>query len=80
MKIITAVAYRIDKLLKERKMSQYRLEKISAVSHNTLKSIMKERNESVNLKTLMQIANGLDISIMEFFNDKVFQDESIEIY
>lgn len=80
MKISSAVAYRISKLLKERNLSQYKLEKIIAMPHNTMKTLMGERNDSVNLKTIMQIIRGLNITAAEFFNDSIFESEDLEIY
>lgn len=62
MKLSTAVAMRISKLLKEKNMSQYRLEKIIAMPHNTMKSLMSERNQSANLKIIMQIIRGLEMT------------------
>ena len=79
MKLSTAVAMRISKLLAERNMSQYRLEKIIAMPHNTMKTLMGERNNGVNLKTVMQIAHGLNITTAEFFSDPIFEDENLEI-
>lgn len=79
MKISSAVAIRISNLLKEKNMSQYRLEKNIAMPHNTMKSIMRERNDSINLKTLMLIIRGLDMSVSEFFNDPIFESQDLEI-
>jgi len=79
MKLSTAVAMRISKLLEERNMSQYRLEKIIAMPHNTMKTLMGERNNGVNLKTVIQITRGLNITVSEFFNDPIFENESLEI-
>ena len=79
MKLSTAVALRVSKILEERKMSQYRLEKIIAMPHNTMKTLMGERNQSVNLKTVMQIIRGLEMTTAEFFNDPIFESEDLEI-
>lgn len=79
MKLSTAVAIRISKLLEERKMSQYRLEKIIAMPHNTMKTLMGERNQSVNLKTVMQIIRGLEMTTAEFFDDPIFESDDLEI-
>lgn len=79
MKLSTAVAIRVSKLLEERKMSQYRLEKIIAMPHNTMKTLMGERNQSVNLKTVMQIIRGLEMTTAEFFNDPIFESDDLEI-
>lgn len=58
MKISTAVVLRISNTLRERSISQYRLERDIAMPHNTMKTLMGERNKSVNLKTVMQIVRG----------------------
>ncbi len=80
MKISEAVAIRLGRILNEKKMSQYRLEQNGAIPHNTIKTLMGRRNKSVNLRTIMQIAKALNLTVSEFFNDPVFEDESIDIY
>lgn len=79
MKLSTAVAMRISNILREKNMSQYRLERIIAMPHNTLKSLMAERYKSVNLTTIMQIIKGLDITPKEFFDDPIFESDDLDI-
>lgn len=79
MKISEAVAIRLGRILNERNMTQYRLEKEIAMPHNTMKTLMGKRNKSVNLRTIMQIAKGLNMTVSEFFNDPIFEDENLEI-
>ncbi len=79
MKLSTAVALRISNILREKNMSQYRLEKNIAMPHNTMKTLMGEKNNSVNLKTVMQIIRGLDMTTAEFFNDPIFENQELEI-
>ncbi len=79
MKLSTAVALRISNILRERNMSQYRLERIIAMPHNTMKTLMGERNKSVNLRTVMQIIRGLGMTTAEFFDDPIFESEELEI-
>lgn len=79
MKLSTAVALRISNILQEKHMSQYRLEKNIAMPHNTMKTLMGEKNNSVNLKTVMQIIRGLDMTTAEFFNDPIFENPDLEI-
>lgn len=80
MKLSTAVAMRVSDILRSKNMSQYRLEKNIAMPHNTMKSLMGEKNKSVNLKTVMQIIKGLDMTTAEFFDDPIFEREDLEIY
>lgn len=80
MKLSTAVAMRISNILREKNMSQYRLEKNIAMPHNTMKTLMGERNKSVNLRTVMQIIKGLDMTPSEFFDDPLFVSDELDIY
>lgn len=60
-------------------MSQYRLEKNIATPHNTMKTLKSERNNGVNLKTVMQIIQGLDMTTAQFFCDSLFENPDLEI-
>ncbi|MCH5157799.1 MAG: helix-turn-helix transcriptional regulator [Clostridiales bacterium] len=79
MKLSTAVALRISNILGEKGMSQYRLERDIAMPHNTMKTLMGERNKSVNLKTVMQIVRGLGMTAAQFFDDPIFENPDLEI-
>ncbi|MCI8435630.1 MAG: helix-turn-helix domain-containing protein [Clostridia bacterium] len=78
MKISTAVALRVSNILRERNMSQYSLEKKIAMPHNTMKTLMGERNKGVNLKTILQIIRGLEMTTAQFFDDPIFESADLE--
>ncbi len=80
MKISEVVSLRVRNILNEKQLTQYRLEHDIAMPHNTLKTLMGKRNKSVNLRTIMQITKGLNMTLAEFFNDPLFEDENIDIY
>ncbi len=71
-KISEAVAVRIRELAAEKGMTIYRLERESALSHDTVKSIMKGKAKGVNLKTLIAISDGLGMTVSEFLNSDLF--------
>lgn len=77
MKLNKAISIRIRQLLAERKMTQYKLEQLSGLTHNTMLCIMNARYQSCNLKTLMKIISALNISAKEFFDDPMFEFENI---
>ena len=79
MKLSVAVACRIRNILRDRNISQYRLEQDIAMPHNTMKTLMQCRNSGVNLKTVMQIIRGLNMTTAEFFNDPIFERDDLEI-
>ena len=70
--ISEAVALRIKELLKQRGMSQYRLEHKMGISHDTVKNIMKGKTRGVNLKTVFIIAEGLGVTASEFLDSELF--------
>lgn len=78
MNVSQAVAKRIEMLLKECNMTQYRLEQKSGVLHGSLACIMNGRNKTVTLSTVYMIAKGFDMTIVEFLNHDIFLSEEIE--
>ena len=74
-----AVAKRISKLLKEKDMSQYRLEQESGIQHGSMQCIMNGRNKTVTLSTVMMLARGFRMSLVEFLDDEIFRSEKLEI-
>ena len=78
MNVNQAVAKRIEMLLKERDMTQYRLEQKSGVLHGSLACIMNGRNKTVTLSTVYMIAKGFEMTIVEFLNHDVFLSDEVE--
>ena len=79
MDISQAVAMRIKELLKEKRMSQYKLEHLACLSHETVKSIMKGKAKGVNLKTIIAIADGFGMTVSEFLNSDLFLYDNLNI-
>lgn len=79
MNICKAVALRISKLLTEKNITLYRLEQNSGILHGTMMCIMNERNKNITLKTIMQLARGFNMTLIEFLNDNIFNNENLEI-
>ena len=77
--ISEAVTIRLKELLDERWLSVYKLERRSAVSHDTLKSIMKGKTKGVNLKTLIALSDGLWITVSEFLNSELFSYDNLNM-
>ena len=79
MTVNDAVAVRISKLLREKKITQYRLEQESGIQHGSMQCIMNGRNRTVTLSTVMMIAKGFNISLIEFLDDEIFRSEDLEL-
>jgi transcriptional regulator with XRE-family HTH domain len=74
-----AVAKRIAQLLIEKKMTQYRLEQQSGIQHGHMQWIMSGKSKTVTLSTVMMIANGFGMSLIEFLNDDMFLFENLNV-
>ena len=79
MTVNDAVAKRISDLLIEKNMSQYRLEQESGIQHGSMQCIMNVRNKTVTLSTIIMIARGFGISLVEFLNDDIFSSDDLEV-
>lgn len=79
MSVNDAVAKRILKLLKEKQVTQYRIEQKSGVFHGAMDRILSGRNKTVTLTTLYKLARGFDMSLLEFLDDDIFRSEELEI-
>lgn len=78
MTVNNAVATRILKLLREKNMSQYRLEQASGIQHGSMQCIMNGRNKTVTLSTVIMIARGFGMPLTEFLNDEIFSSDTLE--
>ena len=79
MTLNDAVAKRIEKLLRDKKMTKYKLERKSGLIHGALDRILNGQNKTVTLTTIYKLARGFDMTYMEFLDDDVFRSELIEI-
>ena len=79
MNISQAVAMRIKELLKEKNLTQYRLEQNAGIAHDTIKSIMKGKAKGVNLKTIITISDGFGITASDFLNSEMFLYDNLNM-
>ena len=79
MKLQKAIALRISNLLIANNMTRYALCKKELIPEQTLKNIIDERNQDIKLTTLCKIADGFNLSLLEFFNDNLFDKNNIDI-
>ncbi len=78
MRLNEAVSKRLSELLKERNMTNYRLYVKSGVHKSTIGNLINCTYESVNLRVIHEVCQGLDIGINAFFNSPLFDEENLE--
>ena len=77
MTLSEAVAFRVRAILKERNMTQYRLEQNSGVNHSTMNCLLNGRYKSCNLTTVVLVIRALGMTVAEFFDDPIFESEDL---
>ena len=74
MNLNEAFTKRVREILKEKKMTQYRLEQLTGIYHSTMNAIMNGGCKSSNFKTMVLIIRELGYSIPDFFNSPIFKN------
>ena len=79
MNIGEAVKIRILELCKQRGLTINRLGTICGVTQSTINNITSGRNNSTTVSTIKKLCDGLEITIIDFFNDDIFKELEQEI-
>ena len=66
MTLTEALSIRVNELLNEKKISQYRLSVLSGVSQSSIGDVRHQRNKTVNIHILYEIAQGFNIELPDF--------------
>ena len=74
-----AVVVRIKQLCDERGIKPNTLANLSGVTPSTVYSLLDENRNSVQLKTVKILCDGLNITLAEFFDTKEFSELEQEI-
>ena len=78
MQLNQAVSLRLSELLTERNMTQYQLFTLSGVPKSTIHNLVACSYDSVKLRIIHELCQGLQISISEFFNSPLFDEVNLE--
>ena len=78
MKLYEAVSEGIQELLLERNMTQYQLSMKSGVPKSTIGNLVHCQYDSMKLRIIHELCQGLNITISEFFDSKLFNEENLE--
>ncbi len=77
MTLTEALSLRLNELLQERKLTQYRLSMLSGVSQSTIGDIRHQRNKTVNIRIIYEIAQGFKMDLPDFFDSPLFKNGNI---
>ena len=79
MKLNKAFALRVREILKEKKMTQYKLGQQTGLYHSTLTDILNCKYQTPNFKNMALIIRELDVTMQEFFDSQLFDFNNLEI-
>lgn len=79
MTLNDAVALRTKRLLQEKNMTVYRLERNSGLIHGAVNRILDGKNKTVTLTTVYKLARAFNMTVFEFMDDDLFRSEELEI-
>lgn len=78
MKLNEAVSRRLQELLNERDMTPYQLYMKSGVPKSTIGNLINCQYDSVKLRIIHELCQGLNLNISEFFASELFEEENLE--
>ena len=78
MKLNEAVSKRLQELLSARGMTQYQLSMKSGVPKSTIGNIVNCQYDSVKLRIIHEMCQGMQLNINEFFDSPLFVEENLE--
>ena len=73
-----AISQRLRELLSERKMTLYQLHIRSGVPKSTIGNVVNCAYDSVKLRILHEMCQGLDVGLDEFFQSPLFKENNLE--
>lgn len=78
MELKEAVSRRLTELLKAKNMTNYQLSVKSGLPKSTVGNLVNCTYDSVKLRVIHEICQGLDIGLPEFFDSPLFEEENLE--
>lgn len=79
MGVYNVVVYRINELIKEKNITPNGLSYLSGVSQSTIKSILNGESKNPGIVTIKKLCDGLEVSLIEFFNIESFENLEQEL-
>lgn len=79
MHIKNAIVLRFKQLCEEKGIAYNQLATMSGITPSTVYSMLDESRKDLSVITVKKLCDGLDISIVDFFDDDIFRSLEQEI-
>lgn len=74
-----AFAVRVREVLRQKKMTQYRLEQQTGIYHSSMTNILNNTVKASNVRSIAIIIRELGMTMTEFFDSPVFNFDNLDI-
>ncbi len=74
MSVKEAVVVRFREIMAQRNMKPNELANLSGVTPSTVYSMLDERRKELSINVIKKLCDGLDMTLGEFFNARVFDE------
>jgi DNA-binding Xre family transcriptional regulator len=74
MVISEAIRLRINELLKENKITAYKLSYLAGMSASVISDCKRGKVQEPTISSIIHICEGLEIQLKDFFDSEVFRD------
>ena len=78
MQLNEAVSKRLSEFMQAKDMTQYQLFMKSGVPKSTISNIINCTYPSMKLRVIHELCQGLGVSVIEFFNSHLFEEDNLE--
>ncbi|MBR6779337.1 MAG: helix-turn-helix transcriptional regulator [Clostridia bacterium] len=79
MQLNKAFSLRVRQILKNKKLTQYKLAQETGLYHSTMTDILNCKYQTPNFRNIALIVKALDMSMSEFFNSELFDFDKLDI-
>ncbi len=77
MYLSEAIRKRIENLVKENKTNGNNLALSSGIDRSTINRFLRKKNKSIKIETITLICQSLNMTLKDFFDDKLFDDVEV---
>lgn len=79
MRLNDLISIKLENLRKEKHIGVYTLCNKAAISYETYRSIRKNKNKDIYIRTLLILLRTLEVTPQEFFSDPMFMSDELDI-
>ena len=73
------ISKKLEELRKAKKIGVYTLCNKAAISYETYRSIRRNKNKDIYIRTLLILLRALEVTPAEFFADVMFNNDELDI-